>query len=111
MGNLDRIKLLQQFTEEEPENPFNWYALALEYQESEPDRTEVLFDKLLATHKSYLPTYYAAAHFFAERGSLDRAKQIFTLGIELAKDQKNEKIGRELQNSYQNFLFENDLDS
>jgi Tfp pilus assembly protein PilF len=110
MGNLERIKLLEQFSEEEPENPFNWYALALEYQESDPEKTNDLFDKLLLFHKSYLPTYFPAAHFFSEKGEFKKAEKVFRDGIRLAKSQKNEKAFRELQNSFQNFCFENDLD-
>lgn len=110
MGNLNRIELLKQFSLEEPDNPFNWYALALEYQELEKDKTVELFDKLLSLHKSYLPTYYPAAHFFAELGKLDKAEEIFEAGINLAGIQKNEKAIKELRNAFQNFKFENDLD-
>jgi len=110
MGNLERIKLLEQFLEEEPENPFNWYALALEHHDSDHEKTSDLFNKLLLSHKSYLPTYYPAAHFFAERGELQKAEKIFRDGISLAKSQENEKTYRELQNAFQNFCFENDLE-
>ena len=110
MSNLDRIKLLKQFTEEEPENPFNWYALAIEYRESEPNEAQSLFTKLLSEHPSYLATYFPAAHLFAEMDDLEQSKLIFENGISLAREQKNTKALQELQNAYQNFLFENDLD-
>ncbi|MFT7364062.1 MAG: Tfp pilus assembly protein PilF [Algoriphagus sp.] len=110
MGNLDRIKLIKQFTEDEPENPFNWYALALEYREIDPNQTEDLFSKLLQSHKSYLPTYFPAAHFFAEDGQIMKAQEIFLAGIEVAKADNNQKTLKELKNAYLNFCFENDLD-
>ena len=110
MANLDRTQLLRQFTEEEPGNPFNWYALALEYKETDPDSAKSLFDKLLTEHPDYLPTYYTAAQFFAESEELDLADRIFQEGIALAKNQNEQKAVRELQNAYQNFLFENDMD-
>ncbi|WP_304517584.1 tetratricopeptide repeat protein [Cecembia rubra] len=109
MSKLSRIEMLQSFAEQEPENPFNWYALALEYQNSYPENAATLFHKLLKEHKGYLPTYYHAAHFFAEYGDLDLAKTIYEEGIVLAEQEKQEKTLRELKNSYQNFLFENDL--
>tara|TARA_R110002051_G_scaffold189962_1_gene259096 strand:+ start:99 stop:431 length:333 start_codon:yes stop_codon:yes gene_type:complete len=110
MSNLDRIQLLRQFTEEEPENPFNWYALAIEFRESDPEEAISLFARLLSHHPSYLATYFPAAHLYAEIGDLEQAKVIFEKGIVLSREQKNLKAQQELQNAYQNFLFENDLD-
>ena len=110
MGNLDRLQLLIQFTKEEPENSFNWYALALEYINSDQDESAIIFDELLKSHPDYLPTYYTSAQFFAEQNQLGKAKGIFEKGIELAGRLKEEKASKELKNAYQNFLFENDLD-
>lgn len=110
MANLDRIQLLRQFAEEEPENPFNGYALALEFRESDPKEAQSLFAKLLSEHPTYLATYFPAAHLYAEMGEIDQAKMVFESGISLAREQKNAKALQELQNAYQNFLFENDLD-
>lgn len=110
MTNLDRIHLLRQFTEEEPENPFNWYALAIEFRETNQDEAYALFAKLLVNHPSYLATYFPAAHLYAEMGEIEQSKVIFENGIALARQQKNTKALQELQNAYQNFLFENDLD-
>ncbi|ERM81470.1 hypothetical protein P872_09985 [Rhodonellum psychrophilum GCM71 = DSM 17998] len=109
MSNLSRIEILKEYADQEPENPFNWYALALEYQNFDLEKTSYCFNKLLKEHKGYLPTYYHAALFFSERNQIDFAKTIFETGIDLAKDQNNEKALRELQNSFQNFIFENDL--
>ncbi|WP_291785570.1 tetratricopeptide repeat protein [Cecembia sp.] len=111
MSKLSRIEMLQSFAEQEPENPFNWYALALEFQNSEPDKAANLYHKLLKVHKGYLPTYYHAAAFFAENGDLDLAKKIYEEGITLALEKNESNTLRELKNSYQNFLFENDLDA
>jgi len=110
MTNLDRIQLLRQFTEEEPENPFNWYALAIEFRETDSDEAYSLFAKLLSEHPTYLATYFPAAHLYAEMGELNQSKVIFENGIGLAREQKNAKALQELQNAYQNFLFENDMD-
>lgn len=110
MGNLDRLQLLIQFTKEEPENVFNWYALALEYVNSDPEATAAIFDEILKSHPDYLPTYYTSAQFFAEQNQLEKAKEIFENGILLAEKLKQEKALKELKNAYQNFLFENDLD-
>jgi DNA phosphorothioation-dependent restriction protein DptG len=110
MSKISRIQMLQSFAEQEPDNPFNWFALALEFRNSEPEKASNLLHKLLKEHKSYLPTYYHAAEFFSERGELDLAKTIYQKGITLAQEINETKTLRELKNSYQNFLFENDMD-
>jgi Tfp pilus assembly protein PilF len=110
MTNLNRIQQLRQFTEEEPDNPFNWYALAIEFRETDKAEAYALFAKLIADHPTYLATYFPAAHLYAEMGEIELSKVIFENGISLAREQKNTKALQELQNAYQNFLFENDLD-
>jgi tetratricopeptide (TPR) repeat protein len=110
MSNLNRIEQLLKFVDEEPSNPFNLYALALEYQNVDIKNAALYYDKLLIEHESYIPTYYHAAAFYAENRSIDRAKQIYEKGIRLSKEQNKAHALKELQNAYQNFLFEEDLD-
>lgn len=108
MKHLDRIKELLNYIEEEPENPFNLYALALEYQYQDKEKASFYFNKLLTEHKDYLATYYHAALFFANEEELEKADKIFSEGIELAKVQNNLHAKKELENAYLNFQFEND---
>ncbi|MBN3519012.1 tetratricopeptide repeat protein [Algoriphagus lutimaris] len=110
MGNLDRLEILKEYAKEEPENPFNWYALAIEYLSVDPNEAEKYFIKLLSSFEAYLPTYYTAASFFSEREELEKAKETFEKGITLAQEKQEIKTLQELKNAYQNFLFENDLD-
>ncbi len=109
MSNFPRIEILENYAKQEPENPFNWYALALEYRNFDADMTMFYFNKLLSEHKVYLPTYYHAANLFVEKNLLPQAKEIYENGIALAKEQKDMHALRELQNSYQNFLIEYDM--
>ncbi|WP_186756811.1 tetratricopeptide repeat protein [Echinicola salinicaeni] len=110
MSKTARIDQLLQFLKEEPDNPFNIYALALEYQHSEPSKATDYFDQLLTSHPEYLPTYFHAAAFFSEMDEIEKAQKIYNNGIALAQDQNNPHALRELKNAYQNFVFENDLD-
>jgi len=107
MSNLYRIQQLLAFLEEDPANPFNLYALALEYQNEDPEQAAFYFNKLLEGHKDYLPTYYQAAAFYAEQEELELAKEVYERGIALARKVSNLQALKELQNAYQNFLFEN----
>lgn len=110
MSNLERVGLLRAYILEEPENPFNRYALALEIKDIDQHEASELFDFLLLNHSSYLPVYFPSAHFFFELGQIEKAKGIFEKGIALAQNLKDEKALKELKNAYQNFLFENDWD-
>ena len=108
MSNLKRLQQLLDYLEEEPDNPFNLYALALEYQAIDPEKVAYYFDRLLKSHKDYLPTYYHAAEFFAGREEIIRARDIYETGIQLAIKNQNQHALRELQNAYLNFRFENE---
>ncbi|MBS9525078.1 tetratricopeptide repeat protein [Litoribacter ruber] len=110
MSNLGRIEQLLDFAKEEPDNPFNFYALALEYQNTNTEKGVHYFNLLLEKFPEYLPTYYHAGLFFEKKNELEKAKSIFEQGISLAKAKNDNHAQRELQNAYQNFLFENDLD-
>ena len=102
----DRIKQLQQFYEEDPNDPFNLYALALEYLKSDAAKSEELFETLLMHHSEYLPTYYHAAKLFQESGKKEKAIAAFEDGIALAKKLNDKKAARELQSAYDEMMFE-----
>ncbi|MVM35779.1 tetratricopeptide repeat protein [Spirosoma sp. HMF4905] len=106
--NNERIQQLMQFVEEEPSNPFNVYALAMEYMSSRPDQARIYFDQLVTEYPDYLPTYYHAAALYAELDERDKASELYEIGIALAKVQNNLKALQELQRAQQ--AFEDDDD-
>jgi tetratricopeptide (TPR) repeat protein len=108
MPNDQRIKLLQKFIKEEPGNPFNKYALAMEYYEAEKEKAQAILDSLLEDSPDYLPTYYKAAHLHWTLEELEKAASIFSIGIDLAKKQDDQKALGELNSAYLNLQFEMD---
>ncbi len=91
-----RIIMLEQFISEEPENPFNFYALAMEYLND--DLTKSL-EKLVYVEKhfpEYLGTYYQLGKIYQEFEKFDWAEMTFKKGIEISKTQKNTKTEKEL---------------
>jgi len=104
--NEQRIAMLKQFMEDDPSDPFNIYALAVEYYEEETTSSLQLFEKLLSKHRDYLPTYYKAAHLYWETEQWKKAEEIFKKGIELAKVQNEGKTLQELKSAYTNFQFD-----
>ncbi|WP_373514101.1 tetratricopeptide repeat protein [Persicitalea sp.] len=97
------IEKLLTFYREDPNDPFNLYALTLEYQKIDITEAEKLYKKLLHDHPEYLPTYYQAAQFFIGIQDNDRAIEAFREGIDLAIRQKNNKTQTELTRARQAF--------
>jgi Tfp pilus assembly protein PilF len=104
--NQHRLALLHEFYDEDPSDPFNAYALALEYLTIDDDKAKFYFDELLTKHPTYLPTYYHAAAFFVATEQIERAEFVYQNGINLAQNQQNTKAFQELQRAYQMFLDE-----
>jgi tetratricopeptide (TPR) repeat protein len=100
--NKNRIQMLESYIQEDPSDPFNYYALAIEFIEEHPEKSKQLFDKLLSENQDYLPVYYTAGIFYSERNEINKALDILSKGIELAKKTSDFKTVRELQNAIQN---------
>ncbi len=101
--NNDRIQQLIRFVQEEPGDPFNVYALAMEFINGQPEQARPYFDQLLSDHPSYLPTYYHAAALYADLNERDRAADLYIKGMALARAQSNQKTLLELQRAKQAF--------
>lgn len=102
---MDRISQLEAFAKEDPQDPFNHYALALEYLKTNTTRAYEQFEGLLKDHPDYLPAYYPFAHLLIDMKQPERGEQVFRLGIAKAKMLKDAKTMRELQAAYDDWLF------
>lgn len=99
--NHSRIELLEKFIKEDPDDPFNYYALALEYQQANPSQAKQLFEYLLMNHAGYLPVYYTAGIFYADLAEESKALEILNEGVALARSISDTKALRELQSAIQ----------
>lgn len=106
--NTERIELLRKFIREEPTNPFNKYALAMEYYDGQPHESLIMLENLLKNHPDYLPTYYKVAHIYWEMDKWEKAEKAFIDGIKLAEKTLDAKAIHELKAAYLNFTFERD---
>ncbi len=95
--NSVRIKMLEQFIADDPNDPFNHYALALELMKSDKSQAQKIFDQLIASHPEYVPSYYQAAQLYLELSLTDEATKIIEGGITEAKKQNNAKAASELR--------------
>jgi tetratricopeptide (TPR) repeat protein len=102
----NRLEILRQFVEEEPQDSFNHYALATELLKTDKAESRQIFEYLLDNHVDYLATYYHLGALYVELGENDLAEKTYLLGIELANKLGNEKTLKELKGAYQMFLDE-----
>jgi predicted Zn-dependent protease len=103
---MDRLSQLQQFAAEDPDDPFNQYALALELMKSNPVNAILIFEDLTKIHPDYLPTYYPYAQLLIEQKKTERAENVFKTGIEIAGRLKELKTLKEIRGAYQDWLYE-----
>lgn len=97
MTSKGRIQQLLQFLQEDPDDAFTLYALALEYRKTEPERAADVFRNLINRHPDYLPAYYMAATLLAELGKTDEAMDLLEQGIPLAAHLNDTATLRELK--------------
>jgi tetratricopeptide (TPR) repeat protein len=99
-----RLAQLEEFHKEDPQDPFNIYALALEYQKSDVEKARALFDELLLHHENYIPTYFHAGNLYLSLNLATEAIKIFETGINKARQQNELKAMRELQTVYDELI-------
>ena len=100
--------MLKEFIKKEPNDPFNKYALAMEYYEEAPAESLQILQSMLIEHTEYLPVYFKTAHLLWEEEKWDDADDVFKKGINLAQEQGDQKALKELKAAYQNFEFDRD---
>src|SRR5262245_26701063 len=104
--STSRLSDLIQYYKDEPNDPFNVYALALEYLKSDLTRSREFFNILLVQHEDYVPTYYHAAKLFADTAEKDKAISTLKKGIEIAGKHKDAKAVRELRSFLDELTFD-----
>ncbi|MEL6534760.1 MAG: tetratricopeptide repeat protein [Bacteroidota bacterium] len=106
--NKARLDQLLVYLNEDPNDPFHWYAVGNEYRSADPEKALEYFSQLRAKFPEYLPTYYVLAELYSELEETELAEEVFKEGIALAEKLRELKALAELKNAYQNFLFELD---
>ena len=105
---MSRLAQLLRFVEDEPHDPFNLYALALEYLKLNDDKATQYFEILVTQHERYVPTYYTFGKLQQANKAYTRAKELFLKGIEEAMKVDDKKTTQELRNALSELEFEMD---
>ncbi len=95
--NVDRIKILEKFIAEDPEEPFSRYALGLELSHEDPNKAIAILLALVKDKPRYVPTYYQAGVLLLDQNRLEEAKIILEQGIKTARLQNEHKAAIELK--------------
>ena len=101
-----RLTALLAFLKEDPNDPFTLYAIATEYRQQDVAQALRYYEQLLDEHPRYVATYYHAALLYVDLEQPERAEETFKKGIAIAREQQEALALRELQNAYNEFLFE-----
>ncbi len=91
-----RIQQLKQFINDDPEDPFNYYALALEYIKTDEKQALQILENVIINHKNYIPTYYQLAQLYERTAQKEKAIQTCNEGMVIARRQNDMKTFREL---------------
>jgi len=106
--NSERLTTLFSYLENDPNDAFIKYAIALEYMKHDPVKSLQWLEDLLSNHPEYLPTYYQAGKMLQANNQSEKAQNIFEKGIKLAIMQKNHLTQRELNNALNEMLFDDE---
>ncbi len=98
--NNTRIDLLLSYIKENPNDPFNHYALAMEYVLIEPAKALELLNMLIKEHEDYVPTYYQLAKLHEAEQNFSIALKTYEKGLGVAMYLKDHKAYSELQRAY-----------
>lgn len=94
----DRLKNLLTVFENQKEDPFVRYAIAIELKEvGELQRSKEFFAELHKLFPDYVPQYYHHGKLLEDLDELDSAKDLYTEGIQKASAQNDSHAASELQ--------------
>lgn len=107
---MSLLDTLLEYSQESPQDPFNWYALATEYRKIDAQKALFFYEKVWREFPEYGANYYHLAELYTALGKIEVAQKVYEQGIEVLLAQKQLKLLQELKNIYQNFRIENDLE-
>ncbi|MCW3084820.1 MAG: tetratricopeptide repeat protein [Bacteroidetes bacterium] len=94
---MSRLQQLQQMLQDEPNDSFLNYALALEYaKENDLSQAISIIEKIVERDENYLGAYYQLGKLYEQQNLSEKAISTYHKGITIAKAQNNKKAQGEL---------------
>lgn len=98
--STDRLEKLKEFYEEDPDDRFTRFALAREHLKAgNTEEALTFFEELVQTDPDYVGTYYHLGKLYEQLDRTEDALDIYEQGIEVARDQGEQKALSELQDA------------
>ena len=95
---MDRAEMLKQVLEQNPNDAFARYGLAMEYSRAGEIETALAeFNKLLEAHPDYIAGYQMAGQMLSNAGRHEEARQMLESGIARAEQAGNKHAREEMQ--------------
>jgi Tfp pilus assembly protein PilF len=80
-----RLDILKSMVEQDPNNSFTRYGLAMEYRKSGDLATAVNeFRALIGSHPDYSAAYFHGGQTLEQLGKTEEAREMYTQGIDAA---------------------------
>ncbi len=93
----DRLKMIEDMLNKNPEDTFLNYAVALEYKKyGFNDKAMNTLEKLKDLDPKYLPTYYQLGKLHEDKNNQNKAISIYKIWINIAKEKDDSKTLGEL---------------
>jgi len=86
MPEINRLQMLSEFLQQNPDDAFARYGLAMEYSKAgQTAQALAEFNKLLERHPDYSNGYFMAAQLLERSGRTPEARQMLEKGVEAAR--------------------------
>ncbi len=93
----NRLELIAEMLEKNPNDTFLNYAAALEYKkDKDPAKAKKLLNRIMEQDPEYLATYYQLGKLLEEEGKNEKAIEVYRKGHKLAKEKNDVKAVGEL---------------
>jgi Tfp pilus assembly protein PilF len=105
--NKQNIRRLAGFLQNNPNDIFTKFALALELLKAgEGIKAKVLFESVLKQDPEYVGVYYHLGKLYQNTGRIEDAERLFKKGIEMADKQGKSRSKSELQEALETLIDE-----
>lgn len=103
----NRLEQLKEMLEASPTDSFLLFALAKEFEKiGELEHALEKYQFLIAHDVQYVGAYYHLGKLLERKEAMNEALKIYTQGIQIAKDQRDEHAARELATAKLNLEME-----
>ncbi|MDI6400499.1 tetratricopeptide repeat protein [Balneolaceae bacterium ANBcel3] len=107
--NTERIQALNKFLEENPEDSFCRFALALEYLSSgDVHRARSFFEFIVQHDPAYTGVYYHLGKLYESEGLTQKALEIYQRGLDIAHKNQDLHLANELKDAISEWSINHD---